>query len=44
MCDTNILDNPPASSQSVNIVTAMDISHFGCKLRIDTPIQRRDLN
>lgn len=38
MCGINILDNAQASSQSVNIITAMDISHFDCKLRIDTSI------
>lgn len=36
MCEITVLDNLPACSQSVNIVTSMDISHFDCKLRVDT--------
>jgi len=43
MCDINISDHPPASRQSVNIITTMVISHFGCKLRIDTSIWWREL-
>lgn len=36
ICEMAILDSLATSSQSVNIVTAMDISHFDCKLRLET--------
>lgn len=36
ICEIAILDSLATSSQSVSIVTAMDIFHFDCKLRLET--------